>query len=302
MDLEQLKTFVHTVWDGGFTRAAITLDITQSSVSARISRLEQEVGHPLFQRRGNRMELTRHGQLFLPFAERMIGAAAETRAELDELEQLPNLQGLTLGANHVAAVALLPHLLLQLRQRCSDPADLRLDVIVAGTRVLMPSLMEGAIELAFANPTFAHSGCNVLWSSTSPVALVAAPSHPLAEQTVTTDRLEDEPFVTYRLGIGPTIMQHLEKQTGTPVHSLLGSNNTDLVLSLITEGMGIGFVPRACATSRLDAGMLREITVEDLVLPDWQIALVRWGVRDLSPVATEFVDLLRAGTLAGMDG
>ena len=57
-----LFTFEAAARLGGFSRAALELNITQPAVSHAISRLERHIGQPLFIRAGPRLELTSSGE------------------------------------------------------------------------------------------------------------------------------------------------------------------------------------------------------------------------------------------------
>ncbi|WP_299851847.1 LysR family transcriptional regulator [uncultured Roseovarius sp.] len=68
MTLDQIKTFLELAETGSFNRAAQTLNVTQSTVSARIKALEQLVGHSLLIRNHSGCRLTAAGQQFLFYA------------------------------------------------------------------------------------------------------------------------------------------------------------------------------------------------------------------------------------------
>ena len=50
MNLEHIRTFLEVAATGNFNRAADNLNVTQSTVSARIKALEDELGLALFAR------------------------------------------------------------------------------------------------------------------------------------------------------------------------------------------------------------------------------------------------------------
>ena len=67
MDIGQLIAFKRIVREGSFSRAAWSLGIAQPTISARIQRLEKEIGGALF-KRGRKIALTELGDTFLPYA------------------------------------------------------------------------------------------------------------------------------------------------------------------------------------------------------------------------------------------
>ncbi len=72
MDSRQLEYFLTLVKQGSMSRAADLLNISQSALSKIISRLESEVGVPLFDRHGNRITLNEYGKNFSLYAARAL--------------------------------------------------------------------------------------------------------------------------------------------------------------------------------------------------------------------------------------
>jgi DNA-binding transcriptional LysR family regulator len=68
MDLELARTFLEIVSTGSFLRAAERLHVGQTTVSARIKTLEQQLGRPLFVRNKAGATLTPAGEQFLRYA------------------------------------------------------------------------------------------------------------------------------------------------------------------------------------------------------------------------------------------
>jgi len=71
MKLNQLRTFVAVADSGGVARAAARLNLTQSAASRQISALEIELGVPLFDRVGRRVQLTSEGEDLLRRSRRL---------------------------------------------------------------------------------------------------------------------------------------------------------------------------------------------------------------------------------------
>jgi DNA-binding transcriptional LysR family regulator len=68
MDTELARTFLEIVSTGSFIRAAERLNVGQTTVSARIRTLEQQLGRPLFVRNKGGATLTAAGEQFLRYA------------------------------------------------------------------------------------------------------------------------------------------------------------------------------------------------------------------------------------------
>ena len=68
MDQQLLKTFLEVAATGSFGAAAGRLFVTQSAVSLRVQRLEDQLGRPLFERTKGGVSLTPAGREFRGFA------------------------------------------------------------------------------------------------------------------------------------------------------------------------------------------------------------------------------------------
>jgi len=82
MDIEQARTFLTIAANGSFLEAARHLHLTQSTVSARIQRLEQELDTRLFVRNRSGANLTQAGKRFMEYAKRLVLTAEQARHEI----------------------------------------------------------------------------------------------------------------------------------------------------------------------------------------------------------------------------
>ncbi len=77
IDPDLLRSFIAVADRGGFTRAARSLNRTQSAVSMQIKRLEENVRVALFERNGRSVRLTRDGESLLGYARRLLALQDE---------------------------------------------------------------------------------------------------------------------------------------------------------------------------------------------------------------------------------
>jgi len=82
MDVELLRTFIEITESGHFVRAAERLNVTQSTVSARVKELEARLGRALFIRGRSGAALTAAGRHFRPHAEAMLRSWRRARQEV----------------------------------------------------------------------------------------------------------------------------------------------------------------------------------------------------------------------------
>ena len=82
MDIEQARTFLQVVAIGNFQGAAEKLNVTQSTVSARIQNLERKLGAKLFSRSKQGATLTAAGQRFVRHAQTLVRTADIARQDV----------------------------------------------------------------------------------------------------------------------------------------------------------------------------------------------------------------------------
>jgi DNA-binding transcriptional LysR family regulator len=144
LDVEQARTFLAIVARGSFLEAAHQLNLTQSTVSARIRALEEALGVRLFQRNRAGASLTLAGRRFLPHAQRLVRVAEQAWREVG----LPSRYRSTLrvGARIALWEGLLPAWLARLRRLHPDVA---VEAEIGFEADLQGRLTEGSLDLAF---------------------------------------------------------------------------------------------------------------------------------------------------------
>ncbi len=108
MDFDQLKNFLLVAELGNFTRAANQLQLSQSTLSRAIQRLEDELGHSLFERRARSVVLTDAGVLLQSRVKQILTILEDTQAEIADDGQHGRIR---IGAIPTIAPYFLPDLL-----------------------------------------------------------------------------------------------------------------------------------------------------------------------------------------------
>jgi DNA-binding transcriptional LysR family regulator len=98
MDTETLRSFLEIASDGSFTAAASKLNLAQSTLSARIRILEEQLGRRLFERDRDGIKLTAAGRQFLPLAAAITRTWEQARQDIAVPEGYEHLLRLTAPA------------------------------------------------------------------------------------------------------------------------------------------------------------------------------------------------------------
>jgi DNA-binding transcriptional LysR family regulator len=142
LDLDAVKAFVLTADLQSFTRAAAALATTQSAISLKLRRLEDQLGRRLLERTPRQVRLSAEGALFLESARSLVGAHERAVASF-QIER----RRLTVGISQLIVGSELPALLRHMSEH--DP-QLLLELRVAGSRELMQAYEEGTLDAVLA--------------------------------------------------------------------------------------------------------------------------------------------------------
>lgn len=143
MDIELARTFVEIVSTGSFIRAADRLHVAQTTVSARVRLLEQQLGRPLFVRNKGGATLTPAGQQFLRFAPTFIQLWQRARQQVAVPEG--HRAVLTVGSEIILWQPLLVEWVSAMRR--SHP-DIALRVHVDVPQDLITHVVSGLVDIA----------------------------------------------------------------------------------------------------------------------------------------------------------
>jgi len=157
LDFELLRAFVAVADCGGFHRAAERLNLTQSTISQQIKRLELETKRPLFRRTTRSVALTDDGEMLLGDARRLLQLEEAARHRL----AAPRLSGtVRLGVVEEIAGGSLPSALS--RFAALHPG-VKLEVQIDISAPLIEQLNAGRLDVVFAKRPLGTSKGRVIW-------------------------------------------------------------------------------------------------------------------------------------------
>ena len=219
-----LRYFVEVARTGSLAAASENLHVAVSAISRQISKLEEDVGAPLFERLPRGMVLTESGELLAEHARRtlleaeaVLGEISASEASGGRLVRIGCTEGFT-GSFLPAALArhheAVPNARYMLRS--GTPAQVEHWVAV------------GEVDIGVAFSSGSHSALDVAHSAEMPVRALLTADHPLASRSHLT--LED--LQTYPVALlerGTTVRQLFDLCCSTRavrIEPILSSNNS----------------------------------------------------------------------------
>ncbi|MFI2433183.1 LysR family transcriptional regulator [Streptomyces sp. NPDC018693] len=285
MDTRLLRTFATLARTGNFTTTAAELHLAQSTVTVQVRTLEKELGARLFDRLPRGAVLTDTGRRLLTDAEAVLEAEARLRATATASGGGPVTGRVVLGAGETLCSARLPGVVAALRR--THP-EVEIHLHPAGTADAVEGLRSGRLDLALLleeRAEYADLGAELL--AAEPLALVAAPGHPLTAgdgSPVGWEELAREHFFLHEQGCSYSdrLARDLLAVAGVrPRLTRFGS--IEAARSCVAAGLGLTLLPRVTVQDALRDGRLAEVPGPRF--PDVPVQLVRLRRRWQSPAA-----------------
>src|ERR1700735_2316002 len=239
LDFELLRAFVAVADCGVCHRAAERLNLTQSTVSQQIKRLELETKRPLFRRTTRSVALTDEGEMLLGDARRLLQLEEAARQRL----AAPRLSGMVrLGVVEEVAGGSLP---TALGRFAALHRGVKLEVQIGVSAELIELLNAGRLDVVFAKRPLGTSNGRLVWRE--PLVWAAADTFDLVPGAVLPLALYRERSVSREAALAALqdgertweIVYTSPSLTGVRAAALAGLAITPLPGSAVIEGLRI---------------------------------------------------------------
>lgn len=293
VDVRQVEVVLAVIDQGGISRAAQALGITQPSVSQAVRKLEDELGVALFRKAGRSVELTDIGRAFegparavvrsLATLEATVAAHRELAAGVLRIGTLPTLAA-TLAANVIAAF------------RQAYPA---VAVQIADERRparLLDMVSDGRVELAFSEYSTRRAGLvSVSLGRQELVAVLPPGTRVPRRRGLPIEELAQRPLVL--APPGTSVREQVTaacEQVGVTPWVAVEVPQRDAIVPLVVAGAGMTVAPPEQAREAAAAGAV----VVSLDPPMWRELSLIHPDRDLSPAAAAMLQIARQASAA----
>lgn len=236
MELLQLRYFCEIAKQQSISRSAISLHISQPSLSRSLSTLEEELGVKLFERVGRNIQLNYYGRMFYEKVQDGLSLIDNAVLELKDMQEEPcgHINVLVLAASSIT-----PDLFINFHKAYPN---ITLNLKQQSTHNL---LQAGDFDFAISATPADYTGLTNIRLMTEDLVLAVHISHPLAKKREI-DLIEASPygFITY--SVGPsirTLTDNLCMQAGFKPRIILESDSLSTYKSFIQSEMGVTLIP-----------------------------------------------------------
>jgi LysR family transcriptional regulator, regulator for metE and metH len=291
LEVADLRMLSAVVKCGNLTRAAVSLNTTQSALSHRLATLEARFGALMFERLGRTMRPTATGAKLAAeseeILERMLQAAAVAVSEGKNPQSV-----LRLATQCYTCYSWLPSLLTSYRSVCPD---VKVDIVLEATRRVAAALLEGQLDVGITTAPIRDRRLCSEPLFEDELLVVMRPEHPLATRAwVNAADLTDENLITYDFPMEENaVFRRLFKSNGVMPRGISRVPLTEAIIDMVQAGLGVSVLARWAVARHLRAGTVcgRPIAKSGLHR-EWHVAMLRSASK--RPHQVHFIRMLRA--------
>jgi DNA-binding transcriptional LysR family regulator len=259
IELRHLRYFLAVADTLHFSKAAERLGIAQPPLSQQIRRLEDLIGHRLFDRSTRGVQLTLAGSLL---AERARGTLDKIQDDIAQVRRLGRGEEgtLTVGFSGSVMFTELPAAIEAYRRRYPK-VELRLREMVTAAQIA--ALLDGTLDLAFLRDGDPTEGAEMTTMLREPFVAVLPQAHRLARRRgLRVSDLHDEPFIFFARRMGPLAFDRTMaccETYGFRPNIVQEAPQWPTLVRLVAAGLGVSLAPACVSTIAIPGAVYREI-------------------------------------------
>lgn len=294
MNFRPLEIFCSVAEHRNFSRAATSLEVTQSAVSQAISGLEASVGVSLIDRSKRPPELTAAGQTFLRGSRGILKTYERLVADTLSTQDAATGQ-ISVGCVVSIGLTYMPDAMREFAQ--SFP-KVRVNTAYGSSERVVEMVVGGEVDFGLVSfPQSTKDVEAVAWLD-EPMRIICSDRHPFASQNeVSAADLSGTQMIGFVKSL--RLRQEIESvlsEAGITVDFPMEFDNTDSMIRAIQATGGIGILPEAAVRRETADGRLRVIRCSDFSMTRPLGIAFRRGEK-LSLPSTEFSSLLLGRSL-----
>lgn len=261
MDTQSLQTFIALAEYRNFTRTADFLFIAQSTVTNRIAELEKEIGKQLFARNKRKVTLTQEGELFLPYAKRILELSDTGIRNVNALKKYKDTY--RIGSTNTIYEC---HLFPVIKEYMDSHPEHAVKITLGHSNSLLQAIQDNLLDVAYSYLPFYHSEYNCEVFATDNLVLVTSYNNNRYCNGITQEHLIHSNYLYCHFAlqeVGRFIRELF------PPHFQFGfeiDNGTKLIPYLLTSD-GVSFVPESIAAPYIKQKQLKCIELLDFETP-----------------------------------
>ncbi|HAU0242713.1 TPA: LysR family transcriptional regulator [Legionella pneumophila] len=260
MDIRDIKSFLAVVEYHSLTLAAKKLHVTQSAISKRIRKIEDELNIRLIISEGSRLIFTEAAKQLIPYARQMFSAHQNMVQTLKHSQQFT--QSIIIGASVYVSHYVLPSFFKYLKE--TNPA-IQAHLKTISEKEVEYILNHGTVDLAICPAREVSEkllGDSLLWEEK--LNLVVAANHELAHRTseLSLSELSEYPAILTEKGAAlRDKLDTLFEKNQLVLNLGFEMSTIDAIKSLVEYGLGWSYLPDSLLSEKLKILKIKDVEI-----------------------------------------
>jgi DNA-binding transcriptional LysR family regulator len=242
MELTQLDYFLTVARLQHVTKASEALAITQPALSHSISKLEDELGVPLFERSGRNIIVSRYGKMFAESVKRALHELDKGKQALEEWSN-PESGGVCIAYLNILGAELVPKLIRGFHQQYPK---IRFELVQGNHSFISNQMENGDCDLMISSIKLESDKYDWIPMKTVPLYVVVPTTHRFAQrEEICLMELTGEPYVEvkHNCGLKATLDTCFNRIGITPT-TAYEAEDLMTVAGFVAAGLGISMLPK----------------------------------------------------------
>lgn len=267
LSLYKLEIFATVVQAGSFSAAAQTFPMTQPAVSQHIQDLENSLGTALFIRGRRGVTLTAAGETLYDYTQRILKLVAEAESQVTNVENIVSGQ-LTIGATPGVSTYLLPDWLSGFREKFPQ---LNVALQTGVTTKNIQAVMEHRLDVAIVEgelDKINRKGLGNLVLRPVDMVMVVGQGHAWSKRDIVAlSELDGQNFIARQANSRTRVWtDSVLNKAGVKPKIVAEYDNQEAIKQSVMSNMGVAIMPDYSIDRELEAGLMRSISIENVML------------------------------------
>ena len=297
MDQKLTSTFLRVCQEGSIRAAAVALEQEPSTISRRLTSLEEELSIQLLERRKKGVTPTEAGALLLRHLRAQMAELEALTAEFDALRGMRRgTVSLAVGDGFISD--LIKNALPGFKKM---HPEITFNMRSGSTETVMQDVLNDVAHLGFVFNAMPDRQCKVLAHMKQPLQLLVSPSSecantvaPVSINTLAGMRMA---LLSSGSGIG-AMVREVETTYGVRLNRDLEANSLAAVRNFVREGLGVTVLPSFVVAQEIADGSIVGLPVDIPEFAKGEVSMIARSGRRLPDVAVKLANHAMRSMLA----
>lgn len=288
MDIRQLSYFIEVAKYKSFTKAALTLHLSQPSLSKMVKNLEDELDVVLFDRSARQIVLTDAGEVVYEQAQKIINSLDDLSASLYDVMNLKKGK-IKIGLPPVISTLFFPTIIAEFQRTYPD-----VSIMLAedGAKKVEEKVIEGSVDLGFVMLPVDETKFDVVPFVHQEIKLLVHESHPLANRdTVDLIEFKEDPFLllSKAFTLNSRTIEFCRNQGFEPKIAY-ESSQWDFIVGMVEKNLGVTLMPELIC-HRVKDGPFKTISLTTTF--PWVLGIIMAKNRYVPYISRSFISMVK---------